>query len=187
MNDDHNIHVHVLKKMYHKKGFLFSIFCLLKANQIMTEIYFERQIEDASLCGQHALNNLLQGPYFTAFDLAEIGNDLDKKEELLMKKNEYEIISDNNNGNNKQKKYKNVSMEGLFSVEVLKCALESIGLKPLPLSHPECQQTRVYIYVIYCVYIYYIKYILCIIYGVCSYILKRKKVIYFFKCHIGWQ
>jgi hypothetical protein len=31
-------------------------------------VYHEKQ--DSSLCGQHALNTLLQGPYFTAVDLA---------------------------------------------------------------------------------------------------------------------
>ena len=33
-----------------------------------TFVYHERQ--DSSLCGQHALNTLLQGAYFTAPDLA---------------------------------------------------------------------------------------------------------------------
>ena len=44
-------------------------------------IYHERQV--ASLCGQHCLNNLLQGPYFTSFNLADIANDLDAQERAL--------------------------------------------------------------------------------------------------------
>lgn len=32
------------------------------------------------LCAQHALNNLCQGPFFTAQDLAVIAGDLDRKE-----------------------------------------------------------------------------------------------------------
>ena len=45
-------------------------------------IYHEKQ--EASLCGQHCLNNLLQGPYFTAFDLSEIALELDDREKELM-------------------------------------------------------------------------------------------------------
>ena len=34
-------------------------------------IYFEPQA--AALCGVHALNTLLQGPYFTEVELAQVG------------------------------------------------------------------------------------------------------------------
>lgn len=34
-----------------------------------TWLYFEAQ--QAALCGVHAINTLLQGPYFTEIDLAE--------------------------------------------------------------------------------------------------------------------
>ena len=44
-------------------------------------IYHEKQV--ASLCGQHCLNNLLQGPYFTSFNLADIANELDTQERAL--------------------------------------------------------------------------------------------------------
>lgn len=36
------------------------------------------------LCGQHALNALLQGPYFSAVDLSDIGRGLDDREKELM-------------------------------------------------------------------------------------------------------
>lgn len=42
----------------------------------------ERQ--QAALCGRHCLNNLLQGPYFDDFDLAEIAHQLDARERELM-------------------------------------------------------------------------------------------------------
>lgn len=45
-------------------------------------VYHEKQ--ESSLCGQHALNALLIGPYFTPFDLAEIAAELDAKERELM-------------------------------------------------------------------------------------------------------
>jgi len=47
-----------------------------------TYIYYEKQ--ESSLCGQHALNALLIGPYFTPGDLAEIAAELDAKERELM-------------------------------------------------------------------------------------------------------
>ena len=36
----------------------------------MTSLYHEKQL--SSLCGVHALNNMLQGPYFGAGDLAQL-------------------------------------------------------------------------------------------------------------------
>ena len=48
----------------------------------MPVLYHERQI--AALCGQHCLNNLLQGPYFTEDALAELALELDAREEALM-------------------------------------------------------------------------------------------------------
>ena len=45
-------------------------------------IYHEKQSD--ALCGQHCLNNVLQGPYFTAFDLADVAHELDAKERDLM-------------------------------------------------------------------------------------------------------
>ena len=57
--------------------------CRLAATtEKMVLLYFERQV--AALCGQHCLNNLLQGAYFTEIDLAEIAQDLDRKEKALM-------------------------------------------------------------------------------------------------------
>ena len=35
-------------------------------------VYHERQ--DSALCGQHCINNLLQGYYYSASDLADIAN-----------------------------------------------------------------------------------------------------------------
>ena len=48
----------------------------------MPVLYHERQI--AALCGQHCLNNLLQGPYWTEVGLAEIAHELDAQERALM-------------------------------------------------------------------------------------------------------
>ena len=45
-------------------------------------VYHERQF--GALCGQHAVNALLQQPRFTAVDLAEIGHHLDDIVRLLL-------------------------------------------------------------------------------------------------------
>ena len=40
--------------------------------------------QEGSLCAQHCLNALLQGPYFSAVDLADIGRQLDESERQQM-------------------------------------------------------------------------------------------------------
>jgi ataxin-3 len=45
-------------------------------------VYFEKQSDDR-LCGVHCLNALLQGPFFDAVMLAEIGIRLDEMEKAL--------------------------------------------------------------------------------------------------------
>ena len=121
------------------------------------EIYFEAQDEETALCGQHAINNLLQGAYFTAIDLGAIGAKLDEQEQNLLSINEDEKLSTEipNKNNNiftddqqqpqtRERKYSNVSMEGLFSVDVLITALKSIKIDALPLSHPQCSSANVW-------------------------------------------
>ena len=132
------------------------------------EVYFEAQDEESALCGQHAINNLLQGAYFTAVDLGHIGTKLDEQEQSLYSIDENENENDdeklseetsssngyNNNHNNTQnnnkqihgrkRKYSNVSMEGLFSVDVLITALKQINIDALPLSHPQCSSANVW-------------------------------------------
>ena len=49
----------------------------------MGSLYHEKQV--SMLCGVHALNSLLQGPYFTAHDLGAIAQEFDAKEKALMR------------------------------------------------------------------------------------------------------
>jgi len=49
----------------------------------MSAVYWEKQGADR-LCAVHCLNALLQGPYFTPADLADIAHQLDRQEALLM-------------------------------------------------------------------------------------------------------
>ena len=39
-------------------------------------IWIYHELQESQLCGQHCLNNLLQGPHFTAPDLAAIAEEL---------------------------------------------------------------------------------------------------------------
>lgn len=77
----------------------------------MVYLYHERQV--AALCGQHCLNNLLQGPYFTEWDLAEIAQGLDAEESALLDASE-------------RRNYQsaNVDEAGNFSIQVLNLALQ---------------------------------------------------------------
>ncbi len=88
-----------------------------------TWIYHERQ--QAQLCGQHALNNLLQTQSFTPHALAEIAHQLDQMELNYMSQS-------NNNGVQSKDYLKriaegsgNVDESGNFSIEVLRSALLS--------------------------------------------------------------
>ncbi|KAG0307201.1 Ataxin-3 [Linnemannia gamsii] len=48
---------------------------------LVPHIFHEQQ--EGNLCAQHCLNSLLQGPYFTAIDLADLANQLDQQEQVL--------------------------------------------------------------------------------------------------------
>ena len=74
-----------------------------------TLVYHETQV--GSLCGRHALNNLLQGAYFTEVDLANIAEDLDAAEMHLMDRGRMMGPS------------ANVDDAGNFSITVLREAL----------------------------------------------------------------
>lgn len=88
-----------------------------------TFIYHERQ--EALLCGQHALNNLIQTQTFTPMALAEIAHQLDQME--------LNYMSQGNEGGVQSKDYinriaegsGNVDESGNFSIEVLRSALLS--------------------------------------------------------------
>mmetsp|Transcript_762 Transcript_762/g.1202 ORF Transcript_762/g.1202 Transcript_762/m.1202 type:complete len:366 (+) Transcript_762:73-1170(+) len=88
-----------------------------------TYIYHERQ--EALLCGQHALNNLIQTQTFTPGSLAEIALQLDQMELVCM--------AEGNENGVQSKEYiqriaegsANVDPSGNFSIEVLRSALLS--------------------------------------------------------------
>lgn len=93
-------------------------------------VYHERQ--DALLCGQHALNNLVQQNAFSPGALAEIAGQLDQME--------YNYMAQNNEGGTSSKDYLkrmaegsgNVDESGNFSIEVLRSALMNLFNLELP-------------------------------------------------------
>ncbi|KAK3272673.1 hypothetical protein CYMTET_19044 [Cymbomonas tetramitiformis] len=94
-------------------------------------LYHEPQV--ASLCGCHALNTLLQGPFFSEVDLASIAQDLDARERQLMMESGKEsadflkfLAEDSGN----------VAADGNFSIQVLSKALELWQLTCLPITNP---------------------------------------------------
>jgi Ataxin-3 len=81
-------------------------------------IYHERQ--EALLCGQHALNNLVQAPVFDAGMLSDIAVSLDAMEQRVMGPSAALTPS------------ANVDAQGNFSIQVLKAALQSMYDLQLP-------------------------------------------------------
>ena len=81
-------------------------------------VYHERQ--EALLCGQHALNNLVQMPVFNAGMLADIAMNLDAMERRVLGPSAAYAPS------------ANVDAQGNFSIQVLKAALQSMFDLQLP-------------------------------------------------------
>ena len=86
-------------------------------------LYHEKQL--SSLCGVHALNNLLQGPYFGAGDLAEIAHELDAQEAALL------------GGSAPMMSHRVDPNTGDFSIEVLAAALNKRGTGLVNADHAE--------------------------------------------------
>mmetsp|Transcript_3878 Transcript_3878/g.11588 ORF Transcript_3878/g.11588 Transcript_3878/m.11588 type:complete len:308 (+) Transcript_3878:3419-4342(+) len=76
-------------------------------------VYHEQQV--SYLCGVHALNALLQGEFFTEFELAKLARSLDEEEQRLTNFNNIESS--------------NVSNDGNFSLQVLSRALDGWGME----------------------------------------------------------
>ncbi len=93
-----------------RKNFLEAInVSAIPENDKSTWIYHEKQ--ESKLCGQHCLNNLMQGIYFTIGALADFASEIDKVEKNLGSKSGY--------------KSENIDETGNFNIEVLKMALKN--------------------------------------------------------------
>ena len=70
------------------------------------------ECQDGNLCGVHALNNLLQGPYYSEVDLANIAEELDRRERELLNAQQQQEQTQNQSSN--------VDETGNFSITVLR-------------------------------------------------------------------
>ena len=86
----------------------------------MVFLYHERQ--EAALCGQHCLNNLMQGPHFSTGALADIAAALDHQERKLML--EQGMTAEARAFLSQESS--NVDAQGNFSIQVLSQALENM-------------------------------------------------------------
>lgn len=84
-------------------------------------IYHERQ--EALLCGQHALNNLVQRPEFSVADLSSIAHQLDQMELNFMRDNDEGGIYSKDYIQRVAEGSGNIDPSGNFSIEVLRSAL----------------------------------------------------------------
>lgn len=91
----------------------------------MTSLYHEKQL--SSLCGVHALNNLLQGPHFGAGDLAAIALRLDEDERKLL--DEPSITAAD------LRTHRIDQNTGDFSIDVLFAALDQHNIQLITADH----------------------------------------------------
>ncbi|KAJ8929360.1 hypothetical protein NQ314_017964 [Rhamnusium bicolor] len=85
--------------------------------------------QEGSLCAQHCLNSLLQGPYFTAVELSSLAQKLDEEERQRMaecgeESEEYRKFLQQPSGN--------MDDSGYFSIQVISSALQVWGLELVP-------------------------------------------------------
>jgi hypothetical protein len=94
------------------------------ADTAVSVIYWEKQ--EAAFCAVHAINNLLQGNYFNEWDLSQIAQRLHDDERKLMA----EMGTETNDFLQfMAKDSQHVDDSGNFSIEVIKKALEKIGMQ----------------------------------------------------------
>ena len=91
----------------------------------MTSLYHEKQL--SSLCGVHALNNMLQGPYFGAGDLAQLALRLDEAEQNLLDERASAMVE--------ARSHRIDQNTGDFSIDVLVAALEAHAVLLINVDH----------------------------------------------------
>ncbi|KAG0205500.1 Ataxin-3 [Mortierella sp. GBA30] len=87
--------------------------------------------QEGNLCAQHCLNALLQGPYFTAIDLAELARQLDQREQDAL-----------GNPGSRDGKSQNMDDSGFFSVQVLSHALSIWNIQIVPWGAKEVSDAK---------------------------------------------
>ncbi|KAG0333357.1 Ataxin-3 [Podila humilis] len=99
--------------------------------------YIFHEQQEGNLCAQHCLNALLQGPYFTAIDLAELARQLDQQEDEALGR-----TSESSTRNNNNNKSQNMDDSGFFSVQVLSHALSIWNAQIIPWGAKEVRAAK---------------------------------------------
>ncbi|GJJ73852.1 Ataxin-3 [Entomortierella parvispora] len=95
--------------------------------------YIFHEQQEGNLCAQHCLNALLQGPYFTAIDLAELASQLDQQEQDAL---------GNTGVGSREVKSQNMDDSGFFSVQVLSHALSIWNVQIIPWGAKEVSDAK---------------------------------------------
>ncbi|KAF8042258.1 hypothetical protein BT93_A0778 [Corymbia citriodora subsp. variegata] len=97
------------------------------------------EVQESKLCAVHCVNTVLQGPFFSEFDLAALASDLDRKERQMMMP---EVVV-GGGGDFLSQESHNVSLDGDFSIQVLEKALEVWDLQVIPLNSPVAEPAQI--------------------------------------------
>ncbi|KAK2657595.1 hypothetical protein Ddye_010647 [Dipteronia dyeriana] len=97
------------------------------------------EVQESKLCAVHCVNTVLQGPFFSEFDLAALASDLDRKERQMMLEGGASLSS----GDFLSEDSHNVSLDGDFSIQVLEKALEVWDLQVIPLNCPVAEPAQI--------------------------------------------
>ncbi|CAO2818134.1 unnamed protein product [Amaranthus hypochondriacus] len=97
------------------------------------------EVQEAKLCAVHCVNTVLQGPFFSEFDLAALASDLDRRERQMMIQGNVGDAA----GDFASQESHNVSLGGDFSIQVLQKALEVWDLQVIPLDSPVAEPAQV--------------------------------------------
>ncbi|XVE62008.1 hypothetical protein DITRI_Ditri06bG0084300 [Diplodiscus trichospermus] len=98
------------------------------------------EVQESKLCAVHCVNTVLQGPFFSEFDLAALASDLDTKERQMMLKG---TAAASSAGDFLSEESHNVSLGGDFSIQVLQKALEVWDLQVIPLECPVAEPAQI--------------------------------------------
>lgn len=103
------------------------------------------EVQESKLCAVHCVNTVLQGPFFSEFDLAALASDLDRKERQMMLEGRPPTGTGNDDLQNlgPEEESHNVSMDGDFSIQVLEKALEVWDLQVIPLDCPVAEPAQI--------------------------------------------
>ncbi|XP_009593039.1 ataxin-3 homolog [Nicotiana tomentosiformis] len=92
------------------------------------------EVQESKLCAVHCVNTVLQGPFFSEFDLAAVASDLDRAERQMMVQGGGDFVPEQSH---------NVSLDGDFSIQVLQKALGVWDLQIIPLDSPVAEPAQI--------------------------------------------